>query len=118
MSTRPLFVFVNKTYLQQVFINLIKNSLEAIPNERATRKITIKIDILNDHIAINFYDTGTGIPSENWETIFDPFITFKDTGMGLGLPFVKKIIFEHRGDIFVVDSTDAGTHIANYNSTI
>ena len=107
---RPLLVFVNKTYLQQVFINLMKNSVEAIPNERETRKITINIDFLNDYIVINFYDTGLGIPPENWETIFDPFITFKDTGLGLGLPFVKKIIFEHRGDIYVVNSTDAGTH--------
>ena len=45
-----------------------------------------------------------------WESIFDPFISFKDKGMGFGLPFVKKIIFEHRGDIAVVDSTPEGTH--------
>lgn len=108
---RPLFVFGNKTYLQQVFSNLIKNSLEAIPMERETRKITIQIDLVKDHILINFYDSGTGIPPDHWTTIFDPFITFKDAGMGFGLPFVKKIIFEHRGDICVVQSTDAGTHL-------
>lgn len=110
-QNRPLYVFVNKTYLQQVFNNLIKNSLEAIPPEREIRKIKIQIELLNDYIVIDFYDTGTGIPVQNWETIFDPFISFKDIGLGLGLPFVKKMIFEHRGDIYVVNSTNEGTHM-------
>ncbi len=107
---KSLKAFANKTYLQQVFINLIKNSSEAIPTDKKDRKITINTDIIDDNIIINFYDTGKGIPPANWESIFDPFISFKDKGMGLGLPFVKKIIFEHRGDIVVVDSTPAGTH--------
>lgn len=106
---RPLKAFVNKTYLQQVFTNLIKNSLEAIPMEREIRKISIHTDLFEDSIVINFYDTGSGIPRENWESIFDPFITFTDKGMGLGLPLVKKTLFEHRGDIFVINSTPAGT---------
>lgn len=106
----PLKAFVNKTYLQQVFINLIKNSTEAISKDKEDRKITIKTELIDDMITIHFYDTGKGIPLENWESIFDPFISFKDKGMGLGLAFVKKILFEHRGDIVVADSTPAGTH--------
>lgn len=108
---RPILVFINKTYLQQVFINLIKNSIEAIPLERETKKITIQFHISEESVVIDFYDTGKGIPRENWETIFDPFISFKETGLGLGLPFVKKMIFEHRGDIYIVDSTKEGTHM-------
>lgn len=107
---RNLKALVNKTYLQQVFINLIKNSLEAIPTKRENRKITIHIELFENNIAINFLDTGRGIPPENWESIFDPFISFNNKGMGLGLPFVKKIIFEHRGDIQIINSTPAGTH--------
>lgn len=107
---RPLKAFVNKTYLQQVFINLIKNSSEAIPAEKQIKKITITIDLVDEFIVINFYDTGEGIPPENWESIFDPFMSSKEKGMGMGLPFVKKIIFEHRGDIYVANSTPAGTH--------
>ena len=52
---RPLLVFVNKTYLQQVFINLMKNSVEAIPNERETRKITINIDLLEMMISLSIF---------------------------------------------------------------
>ena len=95
---KPLKAYVNKTYLQQVFINLIKNSSEAIPKTRENKKITIKTEISNNSTVIHFMDTGKGIPHENWESVFDPFISFKERGMGLGLPFVKKVISEHLGN--------------------
>jgi nitrogen fixation/metabolism regulation signal transduction histidine kinase len=107
---KPLKAYVNKTYLQQVFINLIKNSAEAIPENREKRKITIETEVQNNSIMIHFMDTGKGIPMENWESVFDPFISFKERGMGLGLPFVKKIIIEHLGNISIVQSTPEGTH--------
>ena len=107
---RNVKAFVNRTYLQQVFINLIKNSVEAISIEREDRKITISIDLFENSIVINFQDTGRGISPENWESIFDPFMSFNNKGMGLGLPFVKKMIFEHRGDIQIINSTPSGTH--------
>lgn len=107
---RALKAYVNQTYLKQVFVNLIKNSLEAFPKEGSFRKIMISTDTQGDKIIIYFIDTGSGIPSENWESIFDPFTSTKQDGIGLGLPFVKKIIFEHRGDIKVVESSHKGTH--------
>lgn len=108
---KPIFVFVNKTYLQQVFINLLKNSIEAIPSDSNYRKIMIDCHLSQERVVIDFYDTGTGIPPERWKTIFDPFISNKDSGLGLGLPFVKKMIFEHRGDIEIIESTNTGTHM-------
>lgn len=108
---RTLKTYANQTYLKQVFVNLIKNSSEAFERERSVRKITISTDIQADKIFIHFIDTGKGIPSVNWESIFDPFISSKKEGLGLGLPFVKNIILEHRGDIKVVDSSSKGTHI-------
>lgn len=107
---RTLNAFANHTYLKQVFVNLIKNSLEAIPKDKPIKKIMISTDIQADIIFIDIIDTGEGIPTENWESIFDPFNSTKNDGMGLGLPFVKKIIFEHRGDIKVVQSSPKGTH--------
>ncbi|MGP7818574.1 sensor histidine kinase [Niallia sp. 01092] len=108
---KTLKAYVNQTYLKQVLINLIKNSVEAIPKDRGLRKITISTNVEADMILLNIIDTGKGIPIENWETIFDPFITDKKEGFGLGLPFVKKIMFEHRGDIKVVDSSSNGTNL-------
>ncbi|QGQ45064.1 sensor histidine kinase [Metabacillus sediminilitoris] len=108
---KTLKAYINETYIKQVFVNLIKNSTEAMPNERTLRTIKITTNIDMDKIIINVIDTGKGIPIENWESIFDPFTSNKEEGLGLGLPFVKKIIFEHRGDIKVVDSNPNGTHI-------
>ncbi|WP_160722521.1 sensor histidine kinase [Bacillus sp. USDA818B3_A] len=108
---RTLKTHANQTYLKQVFVNLIKNSSEAFPKESSERKIIISTDIQIDKIMIDFMDTGKGISTNNWESIFDPFTSSKKDGLGLGLPFVKNIIFEHRGDIKVMDSGPKGTHI-------
>jgi signal transduction histidine kinase len=106
-----LKTYANQAYLKQVFVNLIKNSSEAFPKESSIRIITISTDIQVDRIIINIIDTGKGIPADHWNSIFDPFTTSKNEGLGLGLPFVKNIILEHRGDINVVDSSSKGTHI-------
>ncbi|MGM7721543.1 sensor histidine kinase [Metabacillus sp. Hm71] len=107
---KTLKVYLNETNMKQVFINLIKNSTEAIPPERTNRNITIKTNIDADKIVIDVIDTGKGIQFECWEAIFDPFISYKEGGSGLGLPYVKKVIFEHRGEINVIESSPEGTH--------
>ncbi|WP_245976734.1 sensor histidine kinase [Oceanobacillus arenosus] len=107
---KPLKAFINKTYLEQVFINLIKNSVEAIPDNKEIRKITISTEVVDKRIFIHFCDTGNGIPFENWESVFNPFMSIKDNGMGLGLPFVKKVLIEHLGNISIVESTAMGTY--------
>ncbi|KKI93197.1 hypothetical protein WQ54_04925 [Bacillus sp. SA1-12] len=107
---KTIKAYLNETNMKQVFVNLIKNSTEAIPAERTNRKITIRTNIEADKIVIDVLDTGQGIPFENLDTIFDPFTSYKDGGVGLGLPYVKKIIFEHRGEIKVVESCPEGTH--------
>lgn len=104
-----LRAYVNKPYLSQVLINLIKNALESIPDDRMNKKIRIETNITNELIHIDVHDTGNGIPLNEWENIFDPFISSKKDGMGIGLPFCKKIIFEHRGDLKIVHSDENGT---------
>lgn len=105
-----LYVPINKFYITQVLVNLIKNSAESIPENREERLITIQIDFTEDEFVVNLRDTGKGIPPENWDRIFDPFISKKKRGMGIGLAFSKKIMLEHRGDLKVVDSSSKGTH--------
>ncbi|WP_026559552.1 HAMP domain-containing sensor histidine kinase [Bacillus sp. J37] len=106
---KPLKAFASSTYLKQVFINLIKNSCEAIDDVNPKRNIAIKTDIVADKIIIDISDSGIGIVKDRWESIFDPFISTKELGMGIGLPFVRKVIFEHRGEIFVLESSQNGT---------
>ncbi len=106
----PLEAHVNKTNFEQLFINLIKNSIEAMPNDREDKKIIINTEIIEETIIIHLKDKGKGIPKGNWESIFDPFISYNERGMGLGLPFVKKTMIEHLGNINVVKSSSEGTH--------
>lgn len=102
--------YVNKVYIQQVIINLIKNSSESMLSDRDNKKISIYTNIVEDSTFIHFQDNGKGIPESIKEHIFDPFISSKETSMGLGLAFVKKIMFEHRGDIRLMESDHKGTH--------
>jgi signal transduction histidine kinase len=104
-----LRAYVNKSYLSQVIINLIKNGIESVPKDRENKTIMIETNITNDLIWIDVHDTGTGIPLSDWENIFDPFVSSKKEGMGLGLPFCKKIIFEHRGELKIIHSDETGT---------
>ncbi|WP_100374293.1 sensor histidine kinase [Bacillus sp. FJAT-45037] len=108
-NQRPLKAFINETYLKQVFINIIKNSCESIDGQKDSRLITIQTQVIGDQILIDLSDTGEGIPEHQWESIFDPFLSSKQLGMGVGLPFVRKIIFEHRGEIKVLKSSPEGT---------
>jgi signal transduction histidine kinase len=96
----------DETRLKEVFFNLIKNALEATDTEG-----TIAIDIkhLNDFIIITINDTGIGISEEHLKDIFEPFITYKENGTGLGLPIVKTIIEQHNGTINVTSKVNEGT---------
>lgn len=129
-----LVVFADKQRIQQVFLNLIKNAIEAIADEgklmitaqkhKAIDKIEDdKAEIFNylkyhgkcmledDTVDIEIRDTGSGIPHDILPKIFDPFFTTKDIGMGsgLGLFIVHEIIEEHDGCIAVDSEAGKGT---------
>jgi len=95
-------VYIDKVLMRLVFINLIKNSIDAIDGKGT---MTIKAflrenkDAEDKFIDIIFSDDGSGISEENLVKIFEPGFTNKKTGSGLGLSIVKKIILEHNGDI-------------------
>jgi len=84
--------------IDAVFINLIVNAIQAIP-QGGTIEIQIKSN--NDSIAIDFIDSGTGIPNEFMDKIFEPLFTTKQKGTGLGLASCKNIVEQHNGKISV-----------------
>lgn len=129
-----LTVFADKQRMQQVFINLIKNAVEAVDNEgqvsiRAKKHKAIdkieggEVEIFNylkyhgkctledDTVDIEIKDTGSGIPPDILPKIFDPFFTTKDVGRGsgLGLFVVHEIVEEHDGCIAVDSEAGKGT---------
>jgi signal transduction histidine kinase len=85
--------------LQQVFINLINNSLDAMP---LGGKLTVSTALDTDSVMIVLADSGEGIAEDQIDLIFDPmFSTKRGRGTGLGLTIVKQIISEHNGDVDV-----------------
>lgn len=106
-----LFLFADKQKIQQVFINLIKNSADAIDMEG---QIRINASLTGDNgelIEIVVLDTGCGMSEKVLANVFDPFYSSKKekTGFGLGLFIVHSIIEEHNGTISVDSDIDGGT---------
>ena len=103
----------NESRLGQVFINLIVNAAQAIPEGDAANneiRIATRMDS-SGCVAIEFHDTGAGIPAEVLPHIFDAFFTTKATalGTGLGLAICHRIVAEHDGEISVKSRTGSGT---------
>ncbi len=94
--------------LKQVFINIIKNSVEAMPSGGC---IHIEVKKLEQHVVIRFSDEGCGIPLSTLEKIGKPFYTTKETGTGLGLMISSKIIREHNGTLQLRSEMNQGTTI-------
>ncbi len=96
----------NRDRLIQVMFNLIKNAIQATPEEGT---VTIAAGTDSRGVLIKVSDTGSGINEEDMRRIFEPFFTTKARGTGLGLALCRKIVEEHGGEITVQSATGAGT---------
>ncbi len=103
----PVFVWADKTQLNRVFTNLIKNALQAVPEERLAN-IKITQELSEGKIITHVTDNGTGISEEASKKIFAPNFTTKSSGTGLGLAMSKRIIVQTMGDIYFT-SDEMGT---------
>lgn len=121
-------VEADQDQIRQVFLNICLNSIQAMP-EGGDITISVKMDkekelisssereisfdyplaIDRDWLVVSIEDSGHGIPDDKMETIMDPFVSFRDDGIGLGLSIVSQIIKVHRGHIKVTSSEDQGT---------
>jgi hypothetical protein len=101
---------LNKQLFEWVVENLCKNAVDAMNGQGV---IQIHIEETNNHVHIDFEDTGKGIPKSRFKTVFNPGFTSKKRGWGLGLSLSKRIISDyHKGKIFVKSSViDKGTVI-------
>jgi nitrogen fixation/metabolism regulation signal transduction histidine kinase len=88
---KNVFVYADPEQLVQVFNNLLKNAIQAIPNEKAG-VIDVNLKSENNQVIISIKDNGTGIDEKLRDKIFAPNFTTKNTGMGLGLAIAKNII--------------------------
>jgi two-component system nitrogen regulation sensor histidine kinase NtrY len=108
-KNKSLFVNADEEQLNRVFINIIKNSEEAIlekieKDPNFIGNIDIEINCINEYINITLTDNGSGITDA--KKAMTPYFTTKKKGSGLGLPIVTKIINEHSGNIIIKNKTD------------
>jgi len=104
----PPVVMASEDQIRQVFLNLIMNAIDAMPEGG-----NIYLDVIHTHspkgIDIIIRDTGIGIDQEVMGHLFDPFFTTKEDGLGLGLYICKQIIEDHKGSLSVESKSGIGT---------
>ncbi|MEE8350612.1 MAG: ATP-binding protein [Rhodospirillales bacterium] len=104
----PLVV-MDKIQIQQVVVNLVRNSLDALM-ESEQRELTITtLAAENNSIEVAVSDTGPGLPEEVAKQLFKPFLTTKPDGMGVGLSICRSIIDEHGGRLWTTPNPGGGT---------
>ena len=112
LGEKPLMVDCDGDQLQQVFVNLAINALDAMAINGGTFRVTAEIEDSDrePRLKITFADTGTGVLPEHQGSVFDPFFTTKEPGKGtgMGLAVSQSIMHDHNGEI-TFDSGPSGT---------
>ena len=102
-------VLADRIQIQQVVLNLIRNAIEAM-EETPGKVLEIRIDgAADDNVRVTVSDTGSGISPEIADQLFQPFITTKRTGMGVGLSISRTIIEAHGGRLWAAENPGGGT---------
>ncbi len=103
-----IYINCDENQLKQIFINFIKNGIEAMPTGGL---MTINTRLENDHVVFEIKDEGCGIPKEKLMDIGQPFFTTKEKGTGLGLAVSFSIVENHKGEINIESEEGKGTTI-------
>jgi len=101
----------DRVQLQQVLINLLVNGSEAMNGAPTGRHLTIRTAAADGHVEVSVADRGTGIPPEDLERVFQPFVSTKAGGMGLGLAVCRTIVAAHQGRLWATNNPDHGATI-------
>ncbi|MDR3456643.1 MAG: ATP-binding protein [Verrucomicrobiae bacterium] len=102
----PDLIHGEEAQLQQAFMNLFLNAVEAVGSNG---EVCVTTGNNGAHLQVSVRDSGPGIPQENLSRLFEPFFTTKKNGTGLGLAISQRIIEEHRGQIEVRSETGKGS---------
>ena len=103
----PFFVDGDVEQLHQVFVNLFLNAIEAMPNGGCLSVTTVSL-ANPPRVRVEVGDTGPGIPAEILSRVFEPFVTTKERGTGLGLAVSRRIIDQHGGSLIAKNSANGG----------
>lgn len=101
----PLFIDADPVELEQVVFNLVRNALDASDEAQ----VTISTHVDGPSVILDVSDTGPGVPEDLKPRIFEPFVTGKPDGTGLGLALCQRLVEEMGGDISLLENTDQTT---------
>jgi C4-dicarboxylate-specific signal transduction histidine kinase len=113
LENRPIYVFADKIQLQQVLLNFLRNSLDALDKSDSDDKIIeVTLKLIRDSVIVSIRDSGPGIDKSILDRIFKPFVTTGKTGFGIGLAVSRSIIENHKGEIWAENIPDAGAEFS------
>ena len=98
----------DRTQLIRVVTNLVKNAIQAIPEDREPN-VDVSVNLSENNVVISVADNGLGISDENKPKVFEPKFTTKTSGMGLGLAMVKNIVETYNGSITFTSHSNGTT---------
>ena len=102
-------VLGDRVQLQQVVLNLVLNACDAMSDaEPDERRLTLETQVDDGFVQLAVSDRGVGIPDEQLDAVFEPFVTFRETGLGLGLAISRSIVNAHQGRIQAENNADRG----------
>jgi signal transduction histidine kinase len=106
-------VIADKTQIQQVALNLIMNAMDVMAQcAPDKRKIIVQTKLRDSFVRASVHDYGPGIPAERVDSIFDPFYTTKNNGLGMGLAVCKSIVTAHGGRIWAENNPEGGATLS------
>ncbi len=108
LSTSKLTFKGNARLIKVALVHVIRNAIEATPSGG---EIWVETGIKDSRLFVRIRDSGRGIPKEIMAHIFEPFYSTKERGTGLGLPYVRQIVQEHRGRITIRSAPGEGTEV-------
>jgi C4-dicarboxylate-specific signal transduction histidine kinase len=95
--------------LQQVVLNLLMNACDAVMGvSKGDRRIVVSTTMSDGEVRLSVADNGFGIPDGNAERLFQPFVTSKQHGLGLGLSICRTIVASHSGRLWAVNNANGG----------
>jgi nitrogen fixation/metabolism regulation signal transduction histidine kinase len=103
-------VIGDATQLRQVVHNLLQNAQDAL-SDTSDRRIVVETESTPDAVRFSITDNGTGFPENLMKRAFEPYVTTKPKGTGLGLVIVKKIIEEHGGEVTIANVAPRGARV-------
>lgn len=99
-------VLLNADQMRQVFINLVRNAIQAMPRGGILR---VEVAYARGQVEVRLTDSGAGIPEDHIDKIFEPYFTTKHGGSGLGLTIVQRIVSDHGGEVSASSAPGEGT---------